>query len=212
MLRGSGASQKAEAAVLLATGFSHGGVLVMRNFRVLVLGLTFISFAGASQASAAAMFSLFAEGNYGLTSFAVSGPGGTGSDEGAIGYGGGFLMELGLGKSAGFELGASYKIANRTTTVNGTSETTDSSSIWAPVGIRFHSGPKFSFVLGGFIDYSLKSGTGDAMSLGLSGGFRLGHKVFFEPRFNYFIESVTIGTETKKRMEAMLLIGLSLGK
>jgi hypothetical protein len=126
--------------------------------------------------------------------------------KGALGFGGGLLLELPLGKSTGFELAAFY--LSRGSKVGDT--TTSAGWLHMPAGFRFWFSPRTSLLLGGYYDTILEETTGDKTTYGLTGGLRfmLGKSFFFEPRFNYGLQKLL----DKNPMEALGLIGFTFGK
>ncbi len=193
----------------------------MRSLKILGLAavVAVMGAVSAPDAGAAVKFSLVGDVVYPLTKWTSDAV----DVEGGLGYGGGFFLELGLGKSAGLEFGAVYQVANIVTTnklvTPNVETTTSSNALHVPLGFRFRTSPRFSIFLGGGMDYSLESTDTDKTSFGLAGGFRInlgkgGGGLFFEPRFTYGLEKEGSagGFEDKNPMAVVGFLGYAFGK
>lgn len=158
-------------------------------------------------AHAATNVSLVGALNYGLKSNSGTEPltGATFETKGALGYGGGLLLNFGSGNTT-FELGAIYfsKGVKTTATLAGVTneETLRAASVQIPVMVRF--GGNTSFGIGGFYELSLETGGGSDYGLIAGPRFNLGKALFADARYAY-------GLKEGNTSNAMLLIGYKFG-
>lgn len=161
----------------------------------------------AGSINAEAGVSLVGALNYGLNSETGTDPA-TGlsvETKGGLGFGGGLLLDFGMG-GASIEVGGLFlsKSIKSTTTVLGIpiEDSVNASSVHVPVMVRF--GGMTSFGVGGFFEASLESGGGT--DYGVVGGprFSMPGGLFFDGRFAY-------GLKDGNSMNAMLLVGFKFG-
>ncbi|MBS1958211.1 MAG: outer membrane beta-barrel protein [Bdellovibrionales bacterium] len=161
---------------------------------VAVLGLFSLV---ATEAHASGM-SLVGGLNYGLNKFSNA----AGEVKGGLGFGGGILLDMGIGGN-GFEVGALYLSRKFNTTVLGVETSSSNGYIEIPAMIRF--GTLTTFGVGAFYDIPMDSGYNS--DFGLTAGVRLalGPKIFADARFNYGLKD-----NSGHSQNALLLLGLKL--
>ena len=180
--------------------FSQIRGLFMKNKMMIVLSLVMLF--GATHVSAAVHFGVAGATNYGLNGTVTDATTGA-SIKSNIGYGGGLLVDIGMGPSMSLEPGVIFLVARVDTTILGTTVTTNSNILRIPVDVRFGLGHVVSLGVGGYYDNYL---TATGSSYGAEGILRFmfgggSSKMFFDTRFNYELKA---GSSNSKELYALL--------
>ncbi len=185
------------------------------QFKDIVIAAALVSFTAVPSAFAAAKLSIVGAGNYGLSSieYADAATDTSITRKGGIGFGGGALVEVGLGR-LGVEVGALYMHRSTKTEIKllGTAlPTTEETHGALQIPLMFRFGRMISFGAGGFYELGLKADSANDYGLVAGPRLTLPVGVFFDGRFAYGLKSHTVGPKNFNSMEAQLLIGFSFG-
>lgn len=175
----------------------------MKKITWLVSGLVMMM---ALPASAAVRLGVLGAVDYSLYNETV----GTDQIKGGLGYGGGLMAEIGMGKHA-FELAGVFLSREVSVTAAGVKTTSTGQGVHIPGVFRLNLGSGVvGFGLGGYYDYSLETGGDHDYGATASLRFNFGKSpMFFDSRFNYGLKKDSLN---KNNTYALGLIGFKFGK